>query len=244
MPKLTWDSDDFDKEQDRTGIPTGIDDNDKLQQGYIHGSLTRGLIAYYPFDGDVNDATPVGNDGTNNGASFVSGKIDQTADFNPDNSDWVDIPNGIFGSDDSWTVAMWFNIPADSGKETLINLRADVTFQIQPNRSTSGKIDVWTGNHQTDLYSFTGNSWEHIVVTHDGSGNFNLFSNGSSTTSWSDSGYGSDSSKDNGIGKVSSNPIDGKIDDVRIYDRTLSEPEITALHNLTSTSTVTETDVL
>lgn len=35
---------------------------------------SNGLVAYYNFDGDVSNKSGNGNDGTNNGATFVNGK--------------------------------------------------------------------------------------------------------------------------------------------------------------------------
>src|SRR3989344_1354536 len=40
-----------------------------------------GLIAWWKLDGDAKDATGNGHDGTNNGATFVDGKVGKAADF-------------------------------------------------------------------------------------------------------------------------------------------------------------------
>ena len=45
-------------------------------------STEAGLVAYYPFDGDTKDLSGNGNDGTNHGATFVSGHSGQALSFN------------------------------------------------------------------------------------------------------------------------------------------------------------------
>ena len=44
-------------------------------------SAETGLVAYYPFDGDTSDHSGNGNDGTNHGATFVSGTSGQALSF-------------------------------------------------------------------------------------------------------------------------------------------------------------------
>jgi len=44
-------------------------------------SAETGLVAYYPFDGDTNDHSGNGNDGTTHGATFVSGTSGQALSF-------------------------------------------------------------------------------------------------------------------------------------------------------------------
>jgi hypothetical protein len=46
------------------------------------------------------------------------------------------------------------------------------------------------------------------------------------------------------LGGDENDTVDGVIDDVRVYDRALSQPEIEVLANLTETSTVTVEDTL
>lgn len=51
MTNLRWDGDDFRNEQDSSGSTANLVSNSgKLQQGYQHGSLTEGLVAYYPME--------------------------------------------------------------------------------------------------------------------------------------------------------------------------------------------------
>ena len=50
MPKLNWDNDDFRNPQDSSGTTTENISAGGLEQGYFHGSLTQGLVAYYPMN--------------------------------------------------------------------------------------------------------------------------------------------------------------------------------------------------
>ena len=95
----------------------------------------------------------------------------------------------------------------------------------------------------SDENLFSANSWNHVVVTHDGTGNLNIYLNNELIASRSDHSLDltSFSSKVN-IGNMHSyfysgtyprgntrNLFSGKIDDVRIYDRALTPTEIQSL---------------
>ncbi|EDN71691.1 secreted protein [Beggiatoa sp. SS] len=48
-------------------------------------SLTDGLVAYYPFEGNAQDAGGMGHHGTGN-VTFVAGKVGQAANFKGKNT--------------------------------------------------------------------------------------------------------------------------------------------------------------
>jgi len=73
--------------------------------------LTNGLVAYYPFNGNANDAAGT-NNGTVNGAGLTVNRfqvINSAYDFNGISS-FIQIPNStnLFGSG-SFTISIWFN---------------------------------------------------------------------------------------------------------------------------------------
>jgi len=43
-----------------------------------HADLTTGLVAYYPFNGNANDASGNGNNGTVNGATLTADNLSTT----------------------------------------------------------------------------------------------------------------------------------------------------------------------
>ena len=81
---------------------------------------TNNLVAYLPFDGDTDDLSGNGNDGTiYNGASYVSGKINQGLSFDGID-DYVSIPHSTsLDITDKITLEAWVNI--DDLPDSLIN---------------------------------------------------------------------------------------------------------------------------
>ena len=59
-------------------------------------SLTDGLVAYYPFDGNANDASGNGNHGVVHGATPTTdrfGNANSAYGFNGDDCGYVEVPN-------------------------------------------------------------------------------------------------------------------------------------------------------
>src|ERR1041385_436736 len=77
-------------------------------------SLTNGLVAYYPLDGNANDASGNGNNGAVlNGATFVSdrfGGAGSALSYDGSGNGAVQVPDSPtirFGLTSSITVALW-----------------------------------------------------------------------------------------------------------------------------------------
>ena len=57
-----------------------------------NADITSALVAYYPLEGDVMDATGNGHDGTIMGdPKFVPGKFGQALEFKAENRDYVQV---------------------------------------------------------------------------------------------------------------------------------------------------------
>lgn len=254
---------DWRRSQSNAGFSSdGLGDHpsdDFFQRGYDYGSVTDGIIAYYPFDDDW-DRDPVrdkalDNDGTNNGASYVSGQIRSAGDLNG-SSDWVDLGGQEtlnFGETGRMTISVWVNPDVqkqqgivakwDSGGEYLLR---------DPNGN--GEIEWRTGDgtNSNTLTTTTGlipnDTWTHIACTRNENVHA-VYVNGSFQKQIAPGAF-ADTNRTPVIG-VQEHPrnggnfwFDGQIDEVRIYDRALSAPEIERLYNLTEPSTVTPSDTL
>lgn len=225
-----------------------------IKHGYNFGSVTKGLIAYYPFDGDATDATPLGNDGTDNtSAGFVTGQVgSQAKDF--DGADDYVEASISYDFEKPWSIAFWGNHDSladdqemmfieESGGSEYVGLSPrnnSVVYKVFSNGETSG--------HDVTLAHTTG-VWYHFVLIWDGA-NFSVYFDGTqqifdqpSSTGWLST---LDTLRVAELENFSSNDgaWNGQADDVRIYDRALSQPEIERLANLTETSTVTPEDTL
>lgn len=208
--------------------------------------LEDGLVAYYPFDGDANDYSGNGHNGVENGGvTYSNGPIGRSVNF--------DGTSGFISSNeaplltDRISIATWVNPKLQrfdnyTNGGIVVN-GGDYEIAITANTNTIryALFEV-TG---TSAWTDTGipiniDMWSHIVVTYDGS-NVLTYLNGLEVHRGSYSGSMPETSYKLGVGgrylsQGQSVPSDGwysffngKIDDLRIYDRALSTEEITAL---------------
>src|SRR5437879_4544762 len=79
--------------------------------GHSQSFLTNGLIAYYPFNGNANDATGSGNNGIVAGAVLTTDRFNQPSSaysFNWTNSS-IGIPAFFDAGQPNYTISFWFN---------------------------------------------------------------------------------------------------------------------------------------
>ncbi|WP_414837473.1 LamG domain-containing protein [Candidatus Nanosalina sp. VS9-1] len=234
--------------RDSTGLTDEArnDFSSGLRQGYELGSLADGLVAYYPFDGTVEDKA-LNHDGTDNtSAGFVSGKIGQAKAFDG-NDDYVDTGEKFsVGSMDQLTMSAWiYDRGGGSSDEFNILANYDGSDGTLFRYDYSSGVQLWFGGSQHNLESgWPQGQWIHVCVTYDGS-KIRYYRGGNliSTVNATESTSSSNTTKigNRGDGQYFT---DGYIDDVRIYDRVLSTAEVEALYQRTSTQNITDQDRL
>ncbi|VUT28087.1 MAG: hypothetical protein SYNGOMJ08_00648 [Candidatus Syntrophoarchaeum sp. GoM_oil] len=190
------------------------------------------LVAYYPFDGDTNDHSGNGNDGTNHGATFVAGHSGQGLSFD--------------GVDDFVSAPVNINPDVMPQMTMVAWVRPDDGTPIKPVIShdnggydRSVGIDSHGGGTGWSAFSGSGNvlgyhpvtidEWVIIAAVYDQDAEtVKLFVNdsmyeeeGSLGSGWEHINIGTSPS----YGKYFS----GIIDEVRIYNYALSETEIQEL---------------
>ncbi|WP_414837641.1 LamG domain-containing protein [Candidatus Nanosalina sp. VS9-1] len=273
MPKLSWNGDDFQNPQDSSGTATEKISGGGLEQGYRHGSLTQGLVAYYPMDsgsGTTAVDKALGNDGTVNGASWSSSsKIGSSCLSFDGTDDVVRCFSTGFSDVSELTVALWVNIASNSG-----DYRALCSATEDPYNDYETGFTLDQGSNSTSDFSylnfeFAGDGsgavnlkssthsfgqWVHVTIQLSSSQAV-LFINGTREGSRSNDGtplklndirigaraYDNNNPATNNIER---GYLDGRLDDVRIYDRSLSAPEIKALYQLRRPSKVSSGDTL
>lgn len=238
---------------------------DKLQHGYFYGSITKGLVSYWPLDSGsgstATDDTELGNDGTITGATWNgSGQIGSDC-LSFDGSDDLVKNSSVDANGSTVTVTGWFKLDGDQasflqsgGSETSapsdgwnIKLDSNTDFVVLHWSSGSSATSI---SATSDLVSTS--SWVFYAVTFDGDDAkawaFNSSGNQLSGSPKTGSGSRGTTSGQTFLlmqGESNSNAHAGGLaDDIRVYDRLLSEREIEALANLTSPSTVTAGDTL
>ena len=242
--------------------------------------LTDGLVAYYPFNGNANDASGHGNNGLGGDYVFTGDRFGQpmsavSFDRQPSGGRGIQVPTIATLKDFPMTYSVWFNLqhPFPSKPQyisimTLLGRNQEFSTSV----GALAMFDSGSGPTTTSFVYFTGesgiptlfsptvNKWYNLVFTIDSGQSATFYLNGVRIESTQPSGFvfTTDKSIPITIGDWTavdrpSNPYiplyswDGDIDDVRIYNRALTQQEVTDLYayesrqSLPSVSTVVKT---
>lgn len=173
---------------------------------------------------------------TNNGAtSNTSGKLGGCYSFNGSSS-YLTLPQGYIGS--SWSYALWVYTSA-STTQTLGCCRTAVGTGFSIFLSKSGKIRIDAGISATSSqwtvnYAYPTNTWFHLVITANNS-EVKYYINGeykeTHTVSTAANQWGNIFSigASQAGGSSYGNYLNGKLNDVRIYNHCLSPMEVKQL---------------
>jgi hypothetical protein len=222
-----------------------------------YATIQDGLITWYPFDGDAIDATGNGNDALIFGASITEDRFgNPNGAFEFDGlDDWMDIGPNI-KPPFPITVSSWIK---------LDNLDQGLVFRNDQfdNRSYRYGIAIQTSGGRLYSHVFEGFSmpsnrvnkisnealaapgdWHHFVVVFNAHNNMQQYWDTKEVEGYYD-GTGSGIAYSSGSGAVGMHYTSagatffaGCIDDIRIYNRALSEQEIHELHEIPEPSTI------
>lgn len=222
--------------------------------GVAQADLNNGLVAYYPFNGDANDASGNGYDGVEFGSiDYDSGQNDLAALFqSPEDYIRAEAP---INKDTSVTVSAWVKPTAVSndGAMTIVFERSaagndycggysfgNYALQIYQGKFSFDASTINDGlcepHRIQDLDPIDPNKFYHIVGIFDKeSKKIKIYRNGV-LKNIEDCGDSLRTVSDASLtisrnGNNSSQHWNGLIDEIRIYDRALSESEIQELYN-------------
>ena len=226
------------------------------------GTLSNGLVAYYPFDGNAYDVSGNGNDGIAYFAALSTdrfGNIDSSYSFNGYSS-YILIDGSPFNFFGEFSISLWINPAATQVAYAALVDKTHYCGQggyiIQQNDYSIDNFYVSymmnNGQQSNPSYAYDidtiANSWNNLMITAGGS-SVSSYLNGNLVNKQ----YGiSVSMSSNGnlpllIGAVNSgctiNPsqiiryFSGKIDEVMFWDRTLSATKVQELYNMQLTMT-------
>ena len=211
--------------------------------------LTRqGLVGEWLFSGNADDTGGYGLNGTISGATLTAdrnGKANSAYSF--DGNDDISIPdNAVFdfkGGD--FTLSMWFKIPDVTGHKSLFAGETDFWFGLfvndaRMNYFVSGNGTSWNlvcGDdgplNGAGSIALSANAWHHVVFMRSGTSWRGLIDKvedlsltpiaGTLTTRNESRYFGRWGNNSNAYRMV------GSLDDVRIYNRALSDDEVLAL---------------
>jgi len=186
----------------------------------------------------------------NGGTQRIGGYINRGAVFNGSSS-FIDT-NYTLPSDSTMSFSFWVNVASLGSSDTYImsdlsSSATDRRLDFRFKGSTGGQlyIDVGNGssNYTTGNTSFvpTLNTWHHIVVTLNGTAINVYVDNGSPISLTSSVAFGTAGARSLSLGRAGDYTgtahLNGKLDQVRIFDKALSSGEVTTLYGETATST-------
>ncbi|MBD2703770.1 choice-of-anchor D domain-containing protein [Spirosoma sp. BT702] len=213
-------------------------------------TLLNGLVLYLPFNGNANDASGNGNHGILTGAVIINdrfGNSNQACGFIRSNGTYLRVPNSpsldITGS--GLTICAWIN-PVWNGSG--INMQVVSKAQDASNRKfglgTGGpslmnfELKTTTGTTDQDWGCGSCNLqesvWQFVTVTYDGS-NMRWYKNGSLIYQTTKTGTIVSTNTDLIIGSFADRTqsyFNGSMDEIRIYNRALTNTEIQQLYQL------------
>ena len=211
-----------------------------------------GLVAYYPFNGNANDESSNNFNGGVNGAMLTADRFGNASSAYAFDGvdDYITVGGGLVGNNISTSISIWTRSntganPVDN--EYLYGISgatgAEWRTQLGPDGSIQAEIrgDVGTSlTTKVDAADYFDGTWQHITVVWDNSaGELLLYINGTLGSSNASGLAGSFTSSDplnigntsnNGSSSAGNGFVEGEIDDIRIYNRTISAAEITALY--------------
>jgi hypothetical protein len=216
---------------------------------------TNGLVGYWPFNGNANDISPNANNGTNNGATLTIdrfGVINSAYFFNGIDN-YIQLPFST--NSNTFSISTWIKFPSNTSTlERAIIGNDDENFSAKTVWLTSDNKIAIHNCHPSpqeciDLTSTTileDNQWKHIVCSVN-NGFVTYYINGiQSNTIFGVETFGINwriGVKGTSINQV---PYLGEIDDIGIWNRALTQDEVTSLYYAENTcqSLVINTGVL
>ena len=203
------------------------------------------LLGYWRFDETGGtaavDSSDHGNNGTASGTTFVAGQLNGAYNFNSgtalvnaDSGTTLDNPAGL-------TIAAWIKPTGFGGGGGFGRIVDKTGYRLAFSNNSLDFVVLHTANLQRRSVSnvITLNAWQHVAVTWDGSAtatNVHIYINGTEVGSYSTTTNASGTRvSDAATNMVMGNDptliraFDGRVDDVRVFNRVLSLAEIQAL---------------
>lgn len=224
---------------------------------YIHDTICENncldAIACYPFEGNANDATGNGHNGTVIGATLTTGHkghANSAYYFNKSASTKIELPNlSTFDNAGDISLSFWAKTDATAGfGTTIISTTPDASndrFQININWSGSpantnifdyGNISA--GRLVSPAATIVFDTWEHYVFVKSTTGSFmKIYKNGIEIATKTGGATISNKAKKVVLGGSPANTehndqlFKGSLDDLKIFNKALTATEILNIYN-------------
>jgi hypothetical protein len=203
-----------------------------------------GLVGWWPFNGNANDESGNGNDGVVNGATLIedrNGAVNAAYSFNG-TSNYISVPHSDNFNMLQATWLVWVNIPVSSGglgsyiMGKRDNSQHHVTFaeylgypQSQIGWASNQGVGVSSGN-------LADGNWHLLAITYDqllSTNNYIFYFDGQQGTTSTIQQF-TFVNGDLRFGLEANNfywqPLNGRLDDAVIYNRVLTQQEISSIY--------------
>ncbi len=214
---------------------------------YINGQnpIIPGLIAHYTFD-DISGATVADETGNYpgtliNGPPTVAGWLGNGTDFDPASDQYMDagvaMGNALGNGVSALSVSLWFKMDTRSGKDGLFTigdlLETLGEFTLSSDQGTSSLLFTMSDVGFSESTPFTDQtSWHHVICIYSGLAGILYLGNVKKI----DVAHSTDLNLSGLITAVATQHnvtrgLDGKMDQVRVYNKELTVAEIGWLYN-------------
>ena len=208
---------------------------------------TNGLVGYWPFNGNANDESGNGNNGTVNGATLTSDRFgNANSAYLFSGTQTINVPhNNSLNLKSNYAISLWY-LPTDVPNPAVdILIKGANDFTGRPyylrHHGASNANQGFAFRHATGTYPGSPsieitselpslNNWHHVLI--------NIVD---SLASFYVDGIKKDTTFFRGFQNIINNEslkigggyyqFNGKIDDIGFYNRALSQSEITGLYN-------------
>ena len=179
--------------------------------------------------------------GTESNITYAAGKFDRSAVLDGSSSAIV-LPNNILNTNEH-SISLWFNLDDTNGIQTVLEMDYENRILFRAVSTDSNLAYIGSVGYFNHGISFSAGQWYHLVITFSAGNPFKIYVDGVLSYTGANSNINAQSN-DNILGAANSsgaNGVDGKIDQVRIFNKSLSPGEINSLYNETATSAASAT---
>jgi hypothetical protein len=196
---------------------------------------TNGLVGWWPFNGNANDESGNGNNGTVNGATLMTdrfGNANKAYSFDGVNDNILTSRNAL----NSFSLSLWYFTSQNSAYTALIDAyNGNWEIYLKNLKPTFAKWIQLPSNYQ-EFISNNGslsNQWNHIVCTYD-SGVVKFYLNNVLISTFQNVTLTNNNNGSFYFGASISGTsqfFNGKLDDIGVWNRLITPQEISDLYN-------------